>query len=294
MRHLLSAACGIILACAAAPGLVPAARAQTDGGLTEGGRTGQGAAPSGAATRSDSGLHPGPARSEPARSAHGGEGMARGAALPPSDQVVVVELFTSQGCVSCPPADEFFAMLTGDPRVIPLSLHVDYWDYIGWEDSFGNPRFTQRQKEYARAIGSRTIYTPQFIVEGEDRIEGFDPGQTAERIKAHFAAPSPVALHVSRQGDVLTIRAEADPPLTAPIRVQLVRYLPEETVTIERGENAGKTVTYRNVVTDWQVLGDWAGQAPLEIETAAPGAAPAVVILQNPGPSGILAAARAE
>ena len=209
-----------------------------------------------------------------------------------AEDVVVVELFTSQGCVSCPPADEFFAMLTGDPRVIPLSLHVDYWDYIGWEDSFGNPRFTERQKNYARAIGSRTIYTPQFIVDGQDRIEGFDPDQTAEKIRAHFQAASPVALTVQRQGDQLVIRAEADPPLHQPVQVQLVRYRPEETVEIERGENAGKTVTYRNVVTDWQVLTDWTGQAPLALDAPVAGDDQAVVILQDPGPSAILAAAR--
>ena len=160
-----------------------------------------------------------------------------------AEDVVVVELFTSQGCVSCPPADEFFAMLTGDPRVIPLSLHVDYWDYIGWEDTFAQPA-------------------------------------------------SPVALTVERQGDQLVIRAEADPPLHQPVQVQLVRYRPEETVEIERGENAGKTVTYRNVVTDWQVLTDWTGQSPLALDAPVAGDDQAVVILQDPGPSAILAAAR--
>ena len=94
-----------------------------------------------------------------------------------AEPVVVVEMFTSQGCVSCPPADAYFATLTQDPKIIPLSLHVDYWDYIGWSDIFGSPAFTERQKSYARAIGSRTIYTPQFVVGGRDRIEGFDPDE---------------------------------------------------------------------------------------------------------------------
>ncbi len=211
-----------------------------------------------------------------------------------AENVVVVELYTSQGCVSCPPADEYFAKLTTDPRVIPLSLHVDYWDYIGWEDSFANPRFTDRQKAYARAIGSRTIYTPQFIIDGKDRIEGFAPEETASRLAEHFSEAQQVTLTVTRKGDMLTIVADADPPLTEPVRVQLVRYLPEQTVAIERGENAGKEITYRNVVTSWDILGEWSGHDRLDITAAAPGDEPAVVIVQNPGPSAILAAARAD
>ena len=216
------------------------------------------------------------------------------AAAPEARAQVVVELFTSQGCSSCPPADEYFAALAADPQVIPLSLHVDYWDYIGWADSFADPRFTDRQKAYARAIGSRTIYTPQFIVGGLDRVEGFDPAETAAHLMRHQSVESPIRLVVERQGDRLVIRAEADPPLTEPVRVQLVRYVPEETVKIERGENAGQTITYRNVVTSWDVVGMWSGLDPLEMEAAVPGSEPAVVILQEEGPAAIMAAARVE
>jgi len=211
-----------------------------------------------------------------------------------AENVVVVELFTSQGCISCPPADAYLEMMTADPRLMPLSLHVDYWDYIGWEDSFADPRFTERQKAYARAIGSRTIYTPQFIIDGEDRIEGFAPDETMAQLRAHLEAAPPVHLSVARQGAQVTIRATADPPLDGPVRVQLVRYVPAETVTIERGENAGRTVTYRNIVTSWDTIGEWSGREPLEMSTDAPGDLPAVVIVQKPGPAAILAAARAE
>ena len=211
-----------------------------------------------------------------------------------AEPVVVVELFTSQGCSSCPPADEFLEALVKDPRVIPLSLHVDYWDYIGWEDSFADPGFTERQKAYARAIGSRMIYTPQMIVDGEDRVEGYAPEELAVHLGDHLAQPAQVALTVQRKGDLLVIRAEADPPLTAPVRVQLVRYRPEETVEIQRGENAGKVITYRNIVTSWDNLGDWPGTAPLELSAPVQGGDPAVVIVQEEGPAAILAAARAE
>jgi hypothetical protein len=211
-----------------------------------------------------------------------------------AEQLVVVELYTSQGCSSCPPADEFLAMLASDPRILPLALHVDYWDYIGWADKFAQEKFTNRQRAYAKAVGSRTIYTPQLIIGGEDRIEGFAPDETAQRLRKHLEAGSTVRLTVTREGDQLLIRAEADPPLDEPVRVQLIRYVPEETVVIERGENAGKTVTYRNIVTSWEGLGDWAGQEPLEISAPYQGGDPGAVIVQTAGPSTILAAARVE
>jgi hypothetical protein len=211
-----------------------------------------------------------------------------------AEPVVVVELYTSQGCSSCPPADEFLAMLASDPRILPLALHVDYWDYIGWEDKFAQPKFSDRQRAYARAVGSRTIYTPQLIIGGADRIEGFAPDETADRLRAHMKAGTPIVLTVTREGDKLVIRAEADPPLTEPVRVQLVRYRPEETVVIERGENAGKTITYRNIVTSWERLEDWGGQAPLEVSAPFTGDDPGAVILQTDGPAAILAAARIE
>ncbi|WP_333817312.1 DUF1223 domain-containing protein [Tabrizicola sp.] len=211
-----------------------------------------------------------------------------------AEPVVVVELYTSQGCSSCPPADEFLSMLASDPRILPLALHVDYWDYIGWADKFALAQFTDRQRAYAKAVGSRTIYTPQLIIGGADRIEGYAPEETAERLRDHLGAGTPVRLTVTRKGDKLVIRAEADPPLTEPVRVQLVRYKPEETVTIERGENAGKTITYRNIVTSWERLEDWGGQAPLEVSAPYAGDEPGAVIVQSAGPAAILAAARVD
>jgi hypothetical protein len=211
-----------------------------------------------------------------------------------AEPVVVVELYTSQGCSSCPPADEFVAMLASDPRILPLALHVDYWDYIGWADLFAQGKFTDRQRAYAKAIGSRTIYTPQLIIGGADRIEGFAPDETAARLRDHLAAGSSVRLAVTREGDRLVIRVEADPPLTEPARVQLVRYKPAETVRIERGENAGKTITYTNIVTAWDRVGDWSGQEPMELTAPFEGQEPGAVIVQTQGPAAILAAARVD
>ncbi|MFN3723125.1 MAG: DUF1223 domain-containing protein [Paracoccaceae bacterium] len=204
---------------------------------------------------------------------------------------VVVELYTSQGCSSCPPADEFMEHLVKSPDVIALSLHVDYWDYIGWRDTFGNPAYTKRQKAYAKAVGSRMIYTPQMIVGGLDRVEGNDPVQVADAIRRHQALVSPVTLTVMRDGDRIVIKAEADPPLTKPARVQVIRYLPQATVAIGRGENEGREVTYSNIVTDWQSVADWPGRAPFEMTADVAGPDPVVVIVQTDGPADVLAAA---
>jgi hypothetical protein len=220
-----------------------------------------------------------------------------GALLAEAAPVVVVELFTSQGCSSCPPADEYLGRLSRNPDVIALALHVDYWDYIGWTDQFASPQFTARQKAYARAVGSNTIYTPQMIVNGVDRIEGSNPEQVEYDIRRHLGLPGTVALDLSRDVAMLTIKATAKALPKGPLTVQVIRYRPSETVAIAYGENAGKVVDYHNVVTEWRVLGEWAGDAPLELTTPAVGDDPIVVILQaaaqgRRGPGAIVAAAR--
>ncbi len=206
---------------------------------------------------------------------------------------VVVELYTSQGCSSCPSADALFERMADDPGLIPLALHVDYWDYIGWTDVFGSPQFTQRQKAYASAIGSRMIYTPQMIVGGAARVEGNDPEAVAAAVSQERGQPQPVQLSLERKGTQLRLQARSGAQ-PVPVLVQLVRYNPQEIVTIEHGENAGKTVTYRNIVTQWQRVADWAGEPPLDMVLSIEGDEPAVVLLQQDGPGAILAAARVE
>lgn len=215
-----------------------------------------------------------------------------GAAVAQSTSGVVVELFTSQGCAACPPADEFLGKLAQSKGVIALALHVDYWDYIGWADKFAQAGFTDRQKAYARAVGDRMIYTPQMVVGGHDRIEGLTPDQVVNAIGRAMDQPSPVDLTLTRQGDQVVINASSDAPLARPAMVQLVRYDPQATVAIGGGENQGQTVHYTNIVTSWQSLGDWPGHEALTLTAPAPGDQPVVVILQEAGPSRIIAAAR--
>ena len=220
---------------------------------------------------------------------------AQGSATHSTPDLVVVELFTSQGCSSCPPADAMMAELATRDDVLPLSLHVDYWDYIGWRDEFAQPQFTTRQKAYAHAAGNRTIYTPQMIVQGVDHLVGAKPMRLADLVAHHHASPvAPVALSVLRAGSVLTVNARPTGPLPALMRLQIVRYIPYARVDIERGENAGRVVDYTNVVTQWTSVADWDGMGPLSVTLDVPGKDRTAVILQAAGPGPILSVARAD
>jgi len=216
-----------------------------------------------------------------------------GAAADPAAAPVVVEYYTSQGCSACLPADRFFAELAGREDIIALALHVDYWDYMGWRDGFAQPRFTARQKAYARAARSRILYTPQMIVGGSAEVPGYRPMQVIELVEAVRDRPPAVNLALERAGEELTITAESLAAAAPPMVVQLVRYVPARTVSIGHGENAGRTVTYRNIVTGWEVLARWDGHGRFEGRVTAAGEGPVVVILQADGQGPILAAARA-
>ena len=204
------------------------------------------------------------------------------AALPgiANERPVVVELFTSQGCPSCPPADAFLEQLAVRDDVLALSLHVDYWDYIGWEDTFGSPDHTARQRGYAKASERKMIYTPQMIINGADHVVGTRFKDVTDLIdKHHSRSAEDIAVSLNEEGDRIHLSARTPAPREMPLAVHLVRYLPKETVEIERGENAGKTITYVNIVTEMQTLAQWDTVEPLELSFERPGDAAALVIL---------------
>jgi hypothetical protein len=205
---------------------------------------------------------------------------------------VVLELFTSQGCSSCPPADALLAELAGAEGVIALALHVDYWDYLGWTDSFAKPRYTERQRAYAKAAKSRTIFTPQMVVQGSDRLKGHDAERIREKIAAHRMREAPVGLTLEPDGDGLAVRIEPREDGLGPADVHLARFIPEEVVAIEAGENAGRTVTYSNIVTDWETIGEWDGMASLELLVEEAGDGPLAVIVQQKKMGPVLTAGR--
>ncbi len=205
---------------------------------------------------------------------------------------VVVELFTSQGCSSCPPADALLHQIAAQDGVIALSLHVDYWDYIGWEDSFARKQFTKRQKAYARAGNRKSIYTPQIVVGGEEAVIGHHALEVQDLIQTHGGQMPRMTLTVARAAGSVTLRMAPNGPLPREADILLVRFMPRASVEIERGENAGRIMDYVNVVTDLVVVGSWSGAAVAELKVPVPGEAPAVVLVQEKGPRRILAAAR--
>ncbi len=222
-----------------------------------------------------------------------GLGAGLGVATPQASQAdVVVELYTSQGCSSCPPADALLGELAGRDDVIALSLHVDYWDYLGWKDEFANPAFSARQRGYAATAGQSMIYTPQMIIGGKDHIVGTKAMDLADTLARHKEQEAPIGLEALRQGDTVSIRADAAQSGQGGLIVQLVQYSVSETVSIKRGENAGRDMTYHNVVKGWSRVGEWDGAAPLSIDAPASGDNPMVVIIQRAGPGVILAATK--
>jgi len=204
---------------------------------------------------------------------------------------VVVELYTSQGCSSCPPADALLAEMVGRNDVIALAFHVDYWDYLGWKDEFGSPAFTARQHGYAYAAHATTVYTPQMIIGGVDHVIGSKAMDVMDLIAGQRAAVDLVTIQASRSGDTVQIQAQPKVAGLGNLVVQLVRYHPKETVAIRRGENAGKTISYVNIVSSVKVIGRWNGASPLAMSTAAVGDEAAVVIIQRDHFGPILAAA---
>ncbi|MDF3413348.1 DUF1223 domain-containing protein [Sulfitobacter sp. M57] len=208
------------------------------------------------------------------------------------DTPVVVELYTSQGCSSCPPADAILHELANRDDVIALALHVDYWDYIGWKDPFGDPAHAERQRAYAATAHRRSIYTPEMIVGGVTDIVGAKPMKLSKAIAEHAKLPKDVALDLTRSGDSLQITATALGKVNGPLTVHMLRYTPSQTTQIKRGENRGKTLENANIVEGWAVLGAWDGNSPLQMNVPLTGDKPAVVILQEARVGRIVAAAR--
>ncbi|MCB1390527.1 MAG: DUF1223 domain-containing protein [Rhodobacteraceae bacterium] len=171
--------------------------------------------------------------------------------------VAVAELFTSQGCSSCPPADRLWNELARRDDVLALTLPVDYWDYLGWKDTLASPANTARQRGYARALQARSIYTPQAIINGAIDVVASRRAEVLAALAAARTGPDGIGLDISAGPQALTITANAEPgSLPEPATVWLVVFTGEETVAIGRGENAGRTIRYSNVVRAMYALGE--------------------------------------
>ena len=208
---------------------------------------------------------------------------------------VVVELYTSQACPVCAPADAFFAEMAQREDVIGLSLHVDYWDYLGWTDPFADPRHGERQRGFARQAGRRSIYTPQIIVNGVTDVVATDSMKVASAIMTHQKSPLPGLVTLSRSGTSVTVDlAPMTSPNAAPYVVNVFYVAPHRSARIARGENAGKTLEHANVVEDWGVLAEWDGASAYSAQFEAQDGLTAVVVVQEGAYGPVVGAARVE
>lgn len=209
--------------------------------------------------------------------------------------LTVVELFTSQGCSSCPPADELLAELAERSDVLALSLHVDYWDYLGWKDVFAMPAFSKRQAAYGEAAGARSVYTPQVIVQGDARVVGSHREQVLEAVAAAARQPRPAAITLTAKDDALVVHVRPLVPDAPGGVLWFVTFHNPAPVTIARGENAGREVVYRNVARSWMKLGRWDGAGEAEFSAPTPAGdaqdSGVAVILQQGYVGPVLAAA---
>jgi hypothetical protein len=203
----------------------------------------------------------------------------------------VVELFTSQGCSSCPPADRILADLAEQGDVVALAYHVDYWDYLGWQDTLGSPENTQRQYDYMKSFHTRSVYTPQAVINGRAHVNGANRSevtQTLDRMK-NSGNGLKVDLAITQAGESLLIKAGAAREPLGEAHVVLVFYDTIQPVEITRGENAGKTVLYRNAVRSVQTAGVWRGKEAtfeMPVSDMAKKGANCAVLLQSAGKDG--------
>ena len=200
---------------------------------------------------------------------------------------VVVELFQSQGCSSCPPANANLNAIAGRKGVLALSFAVTYWDQLGWKDQFAKPQYTQRQWDYANGGGRGNVATPEVVVNGEGEMTGADKAHFARLVSVGGPTGGPA---IGVDGGGVTVGASKT---TKPATVWLVRYDPRiRNVAIRGGENGGRTLPHRNIVTELRSLGPWTGAATRFSVTPAADKALLSAILVQQGIGGPIVAAR--
>ena len=200
------------------------------------------------------------------------------------NKLTVVELYTSQGCSSCPPADALLGQLAMVNGILALSFHVDYWDYIGWKDPFGSPANSNRQRQYSRAFKKSFVYTPQMVVHGMAEMTGSDERKVFAGIRqVANRTDIPIKLKLTDAGGLEILVGATNRPSEA--SVWIVYYDPVHTTKVRRGENRGKTVSNFNVVRQLLKIGEWRGKR-LTLEVSSRALAPhkdqgCAVFLQN-------------
>ena len=180
-----------------------------------------------------------------------------------ADPRAVVELFTSQGCSSCPPADRIMGDLASDPSVVALSMPIDYWDYLGWKDTLADARFSARQKAYSRVRGDRDVYTPQVVVNGRMHVIGSDRESIESAIgdteKSDAVMSVPISVTLAGKAINISVAAPAKPLAVRHGELWICSVSKAVPISIGRGENRGREITYHNVVRNLLKVGDWNG-----------------------------------
>jgi hypothetical protein len=183
---------------------------------------------------------------------------------------IVVELFTSQGCSSCPAADRHLGELAKRSDLLPLSLHVDYWDYIGWKDPFATPANGERQRGYARALRQRYVYTPEMVVGGIVHDPGYDIARVGKMLRTAAERGGPhVNPALKREAGNAIAVSVPETRLAKPCDIWLVTFDRRHNTAVSRGENKGATIVNYNVVRSFEKLGTWNGEAAKWIVPAA-------------------------
>ena len=217
------------------------------------------------------------------------------AAAHAQERPVVVELFTSQGCNSCPPADAFLGELTKRPDVLALGLHVDYWDYIGWKDPYAQRAYAERQRNYSRALNQRFVYTPQMVIDGTLQGVGSETATINKLIdKARKLAQHGPTLSVTGSGAQRVVHVGAA-NAAAPAKVWLVFFDSKHETAVQAGENSGRQLANYNVVRTMTPVGRWTGSAvdlPVDLDAIDADCDGAAVIVQAEETGPILAATR--
>ena len=202
---------------------------------------------------------------------------------------VVLELFTSEGCSSCPPAEVIVNELAQRPDVLPLSFHVDYWDDLGWRDRYSLAGATERQRGYARTLRRSSVYTPQAVIDGLRDVVGSQRGAVMEAVSGRRDG---VATSVSVSGGTIQVHVGAGADVAA-ADVLLVGYLREATTPIGRGENSGRTLKESNIVLALHELGRWNGmprEFQLSVDKLPANVTDIAVLVQSAGQGAILGA----
>ncbi|ARJ69992.1 DUF1223 domain-containing protein [Paracoccus contaminans] len=194
---------------------------------------------------------------------------------------VVVELFTAQGCSTCPAADAMIADIADRPDVLALGWHVDYWDYLGSPDGYARPDHTVRQQGYAAAAGERGVYTPQILVDGSDTLIGADRSGLMALIEDHASRPPAIMASATRAEGGYQIDLTPRAAIPGGLQVLLIRYLPSREVDVGAGENRGRRILYRNIVIGMETVSRWPARTPLRLTLRTEGGADAAYPLDT-------------